>query len=76
LVYAEEIDGSVLMTLCEEPSPWPMDELKREHGGGVDVVDAVGRLVRRGLVLRMDGGAYVIASAAGRYAVAMGEETP
>ena len=73
MVNAEEIDGSVLMTLCEEPAPWPMEELKREHGGGVDVVDTVGRLVRRRLVLRMEGGAYVIASAAGRYAVAMSD---
>jgi hypothetical protein len=74
MVYAQEIDGSVL-TLCEEPAPWPMDELKREHGGGVDVVDAVARLLRRGPVLRLEGD-YVIASAAGRYAVAMSEETP
>jgi hypothetical protein len=55
MVYAQEIDGSVLMTLCEEPAPWRMDELKREHGGGVDVVDAVARLVRRGPVLRLEG---------------------
>jgi hypothetical protein len=75
MVYAQEIDGSVLMTLCEEPAPWPMDELKREHGGGVDVVDAVARLVRRGPTLRLEGD-YVITSAAGRYAVAMSEETP
>lgn len=75
MIYAQEIDCPVLMTLCEEPAPWPMDELKREHGGGVDVVDTVGRLLRRGPVLRLEGD-YVIASAAGRYAVAMSEETP
>ena len=75
MTYADEIDGAVLMTLCEEPGPWPMDELKREHVEGVRVEDAIGRLVRRGLVLRLDGG-YVIASAAGRYAIAMGEEAP
>jgi hypothetical protein len=74
MVDAQEIDGS-LMTLCEEPTPSPMDELKREHGGGVDVVVAVARLVRRGPALRLEGD-YVIASAAGRHAVAMSEETP
>lgn len=75
LVYADEIDGSVLSTLCEEPGPWPLDELKREHIEGVRVEDAIGRLVRRGLVLRLDGG-LVIASAAGRYAIAVGEASP
>ncbi len=65
--YAEAIDGSVLETLCAEPGPWARDELRREHGGSVDVDDALRRLIDRGLVLRMKGG-FVIASAAGRYA--------
>jgi hypothetical protein len=65
----------VLMTLCGESASWPMDEVNREHGGGVDVVDVVARLVTRGPGLRLEGH-YVIASAAGRYAVAMSEETP
>ncbi|HVW45427.1 MAG TPA: hypothetical protein VHA76_00115 [Solirubrobacterales bacterium] len=75
MIYAEEIDGAILATLCEEPGPWPMEELRREHGGGITVDDAVARLARRGLVLRLDGG-LVIASAAGRYAVAVGEAGP
>jgi hypothetical protein len=37
------------------------------------VQDAISRLVARGLVLRMRGG-FVVASAAGRYANAVGEE--
>lgn len=32
MAYAEGIDGSVLATLCEEPGPWQMDELERDHG--------------------------------------------
>jgi hypothetical protein len=73
--YAEEIDGSILHTLCEEPGPWPMAELERDHGERVAVQDAIGRLLRRGMVLRLADD-MVIASAAGRYAVAMGEEAP
>jgi hypothetical protein len=47
-----------------------LDELEREVGGGVRVADGVARLARRGLVLRLDGG-FVIASASGRYALAV-----
>lgn len=59
--------------MCEEPGPWRLDELGREHGRPVRVQDAISRLVARGLVLRMRGG-FVVASAAGRYANAVGEE--
>lgn len=75
MVYADEIDGVILMTLCDEPGHWRMDELERELGGGVSVEDGVARLARRGLVLRLDGG-FVISSAAGRYALAVEEATP
>jgi hypothetical protein len=74
LPYAEEMDRVVLGTLCREPGPWGLDELTRVLGPGVDVEDAVNRLRRRGLVLRMEGG-LIISSAAGRYAVAVEEAT-
>ena len=71
--YAAEIDGWVLATLCDEPGPWLLDELGREHGRPVRVQDAISRLVGRGLVLRMADG-FVIASAAGATPTAVGEE--
>jgi hypothetical protein len=75
LVYADEIDGVILMTLCDEPGHWRLDELERELGGGVRIEDGVARLARRGLVHRLDGD-FVISTAAGRYALAVNEETP
>jgi hypothetical protein len=33
MVHAEQLDGSVLATLCEEPGPWSVEELMRAHGG-------------------------------------------
>jgi hypothetical protein len=69
------MDGVVLVTLCEEPGPWSLEELMRELGDGVDVEDAVNRLRRRGLVLRMEEG-LILSSAAGRYANAVSEEGP
>lgn len=80
MVYAEEMDGVVLMTLCDEPGPWALYELQRAvgHGEGnmvdVDVEDAVNRLRRRGLILRMEEG-LIVSSAAGRYAVEVEKET-
>lgn len=66
-MYAEGIDSLVLQTLCDEPGPWVQSELEREFDEPRDVADAVGRLVRGGLAMRMEGG-LVITTAAGRYA--------
>jgi hypothetical protein len=71
MAYAEEIDSSVLMTLCEEPGPWTEQELTREHGEGTAAADALGRLVARGLAFKMEGGLFA-ATAAGRYAHEVG----
>jgi hypothetical protein len=71
--YAEGLDGSILNTLCEEPGPWKLAELAREHGEEVEVKDAVARLIARGLAIKMKGG-FVVASAAGRYAAAVVRE--
>jgi hypothetical protein len=59
------LDGAVLWRLCES-GPWRPEELERELG--LKAVDGVGRLVEKGLAHRMDGGRFVIASAAGRHA--------
>lgn len=67
---AEGIDGLILGVLCNEPTPWDVEELKREFREPVEVEDALARLLSRGLVLRMKGG-FVITSAAGRYAHAI-----
>lgn len=71
-MHAESIDAWVLATLCNEPGPWRPEEVERDHGETVRVRDAISRLVSRGLALRMRGG-FVVASAAGRYANAIGE---
>ncbi len=73
MTYAGEIDSMVLHVLCGEPGPWVQSELEREFGEPVKVADAIGRLVRRGMVLRMDGG-LVLTTAAGRYAHVMEQE--
>jgi hypothetical protein len=72
-MHAEGIDGWILKALCDEPGPWRLDELERDHGNPAKVRDGIARLVARGLVLRMEG-AFVVASASGRYANAMAEE--
>jgi hypothetical protein len=74
-MHAERIDGWILELLCETPGPWAVADLERECGGHAVVADAVGRLVSGGLVLRREGG-FVVTSAAGRYANALGEERP
>lgn len=75
MTYAGQLDGMVLQTICEEPGPWNRDELLREFDSRKEASDALRRLIGRGLVLGMDGG-FVVASASGRYAHAMSEETP
>jgi hypothetical protein len=73
MAYAGEIDSMVLQVLCDEPGPWVQSELEREFGDRVEVGDAVGRLVGRGLAIRMDGG-FILTTASGRYAHAMERE--
>jgi hypothetical protein len=65
--YAEELDSLVLEALCDEPGPWTRDELLREFSGQIAAVDALTRLVVRGLAVKMEGDFYA-ATAAGRYA--------
>jgi hypothetical protein len=74
MAYAGDIDGLVLMVMCDEPGPWTQEELRREFREGVEAADALGRLRRRGLVVELEGGFYV-ATAAGRYAHAMEESS-
>lgn len=59
------VDSTVLARLCEA-GPLTPAELEREFG--LDALDAVARLVERGLAHRMEGRAFVIASVSGRYA--------
>jgi len=73
MTHAGEIDSLVLQVLCDEPGPWVQSELERDFGEPVKVADAIGRLARRGLVLRMDGG-LVMTTASGRYAHVMERE--
>ncbi len=74
MLYAESLDGLVLETMCREPGPWTKDELARKWESGARL-ESLWRLVSRGLVVRLEGDFYA-ATAAGRYAVAMSEETP
>jgi hypothetical protein len=73
--YAEELDGLVLDTLCDEPGPWTRDEIKREFSGRIKAVDALNRLVARGLAVKLDGD-FFAATAAGRYASRVAREAP
>ena len=75
MAYAGQLDGLVLQTICEEPGPWKKEELMREFESRVDASDALRRLIGRGLVLTI-GDDFVVASATGRYANAVSEETP
>lgn|GEM_PF-6686638 len=59
------MDNTILGQLCES-GPWTVEELVRELGN--DAGDSVGRLVGKGLAHRLEGGDFVIASAAGRHA--------
>ncbi len=72
--YAGQLDGMVLQIVCDEPGPWKKDELVREFDSPVDASDSLRRLIGRGLVLEMGSG-FVVASASGRYANAVSEET-
>lgn len=72
MTYAGDIDGLVLEAMCAEPGPWTGEELEREFGERVEVADALGRLIARGLVVSMEGG-FLTATAAGRYANAIDE---
>jgi hypothetical protein len=74
-MYAEELDSLVLETMCREPGSWTKEELRREFRGQVGAVDALGRLVVRGLVVGLEGG-FFAATAAGRYACLVGREAP
>lgn len=65
----EELDVAVLARLCES-GPWTPAEMARELGR--DAVDAIGRLVEKGLAHRMDGRALVVASQSGRYVCSLG----
>ena len=60
-----DLDGTVLWRLCAS-GPWAVADLRQELG--LAAVDAVGRLVGSGLAHRMEGGAFVVASIAGRHA--------
>jgi hypothetical protein len=60
----EDLDVAVLGRLCES-GPWTPPELVRELGR--DALDAIGRLVEKGLAHRLDGREFVVASASGRY---------
>jgi hypothetical protein len=71
--YAGQLDGMMLQVICDEPGPWNREELLREFSSRTEASDALGRLVSRGLVLKMESG-FVVASAAGRYAHSMSEE--
>jgi hypothetical protein len=74
MLYAERLDGLVLEIMCNEPGPWTKDELAREFEAGAPL-ESLWRLVSRGLVVKLEGDFYA-ATAAGRYAVVMSEETP
>lgn len=73
--YAGQLDGLVLQMICDEPGPWKREELLREFESRTEADDALERLIARALVLEMDDG-FVVASASGRYAHAVSEETP
>lgn len=75
MTYAGQLDGLVLQTICDEPGPWKEEELLREFDSRTEAADALDRLIGRGLVMRIDG-ETMFASAAGRYAYAVYEETP
>jgi hypothetical protein len=75
MAYAGQLDGLVLQTICDEPGPWSEGELLREFDSRSHASDALRRLIGRGLVLEM-AGEFIVASASGRYAHAMSEETP
>ncbi|MBS1881787.1 MAG: hypothetical protein JSS97_02390 [Actinobacteria bacterium] len=66
-----DMDVAVLDRLCES-GPWTPAELVRELNR--DAIDAIGRLVEKGLAHRLDGREFVVASAAGRYAHQMDGE--
>jgi len=65
----EELDVAVLTRLCES-GPWTPDELRRELG--LPALDAVMRLVEKGLAHRVDGREFVVASQSGRYVGSLG----
>jgi hypothetical protein len=52
--------------------PWTREELQREFDG-IAAVDALTRLVARGLAVKMEGG-FFAATASGRYAHVVEEE--
>jgi hypothetical protein len=54
MMYAEDLDGVVLRTMCKEPGPWTKDELAREFDGGTPL-DSLWRLVSRGLAVKLEG---------------------
>jgi hypothetical protein len=74
MTYAGQLDGLILQTLCDEPGPWETEELLRDFDSRVHASDSLRRLIGRGLALKMEGG-FVVASAAGRYANAISEES-
>jgi hypothetical protein len=65
----EELDVAVLTRLCES-GPWTPAELKRELG--LPALDAVMRLVEKGLAYHVDGREFVVASQSGHYVGALG----
>jgi hypothetical protein len=75
VMHAEELDSVVLETLCEEPGPWTREEIKREFRGKIGAVDALNRLLARGLAVKLEGD-FFAATAAGRYACRVGQEAP
>jgi hypothetical protein len=73
MVYAGDIDGLVLQLMCDEPGPWTREEVVREFSEDMEAIDALARLVGRGLAVKVKGGFYA-ATAAGRYAHRVREE--
>lgn len=65
----EQLECLILQRLCEAG---PLQEAELEREFGTDAEDCMGLLRRRGLAHRMKGG-FLIASAAGRHAHAVGE---
>jgi hypothetical protein len=74
MAYADQYDSLVLQTMCEEPGPWVRDELEREFSDRLGAAYALNRLRSHGLVLDMEGG-FVVASAVGRYASALDQNS-
>jgi len=51
----DQIDGAILSLLVASPVPWATLEVAREIGDEIDATDGLSRLVRGGLIHRLDG---------------------